>query len=62
MCPAGFLSLDGRHPQLGLVTAESAVGETRQFSLKSLPEAQSRAKSPFIFYYLMRNYWESIGF
>jgi hypothetical protein len=34
----------------------------RSFSPKRLPEAQFRAKPPFLFYYLMRNYWENFGF
>ena len=34
----------------------------RSLSPKRLPEARFRAKPPFVFYYLMRNYWEGFGF
>jgi hypothetical protein len=34
----------------------------RSLSPKRLTEAQFRARLPFVFYYLMRNYWEGFGF
>ena len=43
-------------------TADWSIDSERALSPKRLPEAQFRANSPFIFYYLMRNYWEGFGF
>ena len=38
------------------------VNSERSLSPKRLPEARFRAKPPFVFYCLMRNYWEGFGF
>ena len=43
-------------------TADWSIDFERSFSPKRLPEAQFRAKPPFVFCYLMRNYWEGFGF
>jgi hypothetical protein len=43
-------------------TANWSIDAERSLSLKRLPEAQFQAKRPFVFYYLMRNYWEGFGF
>jgi hypothetical protein len=43
-------------------TADWSIDSDRSFPPKRLPKAQFRAKSPFAFSYLMRNYWEGFGF
>jgi hypothetical protein len=39
-----------------------SIDSARSVSPKGLPEAQFREKLPFVFYCLMRNYWEGFGF
>ena len=43
-------------------TANWSIDSDGRFPSKRLPEARFRARPPFDFYRLMRNYWESIGF
>jgi hypothetical protein len=43
-------------------TADWSIDSDRSFLPKRLPNAQFRAKPPFVFSYLMRNYWEAVGF
>jgi hypothetical protein len=43
-------------------TADWSIDSDKSFAPKRLPKAQFRAKPPFVFSYLMRNYWEGFGF
>jgi hypothetical protein len=53
-----------KHSWFDRLTAAAnwSMDSDRSFSPKRLPKARVRARPPFAFYYLMRNYWEGFGF